>query len=138
MKKTILVYGLALAVLVFLLEYFEYRYFVRDLSIEIFILIIALFFAGLGLWFGQKLTSSKSGTTGFQKNEKALDYLGISHRELEVLQLVAEGFSNKEIAGKLFVSINTVKTHLSKLYEKLEVSRRTQAVEKAKSLKLIK
>ena len=138
MKKTILVYGLALAVLVFLLEYFEYRYFVRDLSIEIFILIIALFFAGLGLWFGQKLTSSKSGTTEFQKNEKALDYLGISHRELEVLQLVAQGFSNKEIAGKLFVSINTVKTHLSKLYEKLEVSRRTQAVEKAKSLKLIK
>lgn len=138
MKKIVFIYGLALAVLVFLLEYFEYRYFVRDLSIEIFILIIALFFAGLGLWFGQKLTSSKSGTTGFQKNEKALDYLGISHRELEVLQLVAEGFSNKEIAGKLFVSINTVKTHLSKLYEKLEVSRRTQAVEKAKSLKLIK
>ncbi len=138
MKKTILIYGLALAVLVFLLEYFEYRYFVRDLSMEAFIFIIALMFAGLGLWVGQKLTSPKKTTPEFEKNEKALDYLGISERELEVLELVAEGFSNKEIAGKLFVSINTVKTHLSRLYEKLEVNRRTQAVEKAKSLRLIK
>ncbi len=138
MKKSILLYGLALALLVFLLEYFEYRYFVRDLSMEGFIFIIALMFAGLGLWVGQKLTSPKKASSEFQKNKKALDYLGISDRELEVLELVAQGFSNKEIAGKLFVSINTVKTHLSKLYEKLEVSRRTQAVEKAKSLNLIK
>ncbi len=138
MKKTILIYGLALAALVFLLEYFEYRYFVRDLSTEAFIFIIALMFAGLGLWVGQKLTAPKKVATEFQKNEKALDFLGISERELEVLELVAEGLSNKEIAGKLFVSINTVKTHLSRLYEKLEVNRRMQAVEKAKSLKLIK
>lgn len=138
MKKTIIIYGLALAALVFVLEYFEYRYFVRDLSQEAFIFIIALMFAGLGLWVGQKLTSPKKISPEFQKNEKALNYLGISERELEVLELVAEGLSNQEIAGKLFVSINTVKTHLSRLYEKLEVSRRTQAVEKAKSLKLIK
>tara|TARA_R110000868_G_scaffold259361_1_gene517131 strand:+ start:34443 stop:34859 length:417 start_codon:yes stop_codon:yes gene_type:complete len=137
MKKTIAFYGLALAVLVFLIEYFEYRYFVRDLSIEGFIFIIALMFAGLGLWVGQKLTSPKQKPTQFKKNAKALDYLGISDREIEVLELVAQGLSNKEIAEKLFVSINTVKTHLSKLYEKLEVSRRTQAVEKAKSLRLI-
>ncbi len=138
MKKTIFLYGLVLAVLVFLLEYFEYRYFVRDLSEEAFIFIIALMFAGFGLWVGQKLTSPKKVSVEFQKNEKALNYLGISERELEVLELVAEGLSNQEIAGKLFVSINTVKTHLSRLYEKLEVNRRTQAVEKAKSLKLIK
>lgn len=138
MKKTILIYGLSLAALVFLLEYFEYRYFVRDLSTEAFIFIIALMFAGLGLWVGQKLTAPKKVSIEFHKNKKALDYLGISERELEVLELVAEGLSNKEIAGKLFVSINTVKTHLSRLYEKLEVNRRTQAVEKAKSLRLIK
>lgn len=137
MKRTILIYGLALALLVFLLEYFEYRYLVRDLSTEAFVFIIALFFTGLGLWVGRILTSPKPTSTEFQKNEKARDYLRISDRELEVLILVAQGLSNKEIAGKLFVSINTVKTHLSKLYEKLEVSRRTQAVEKAKSLKLI-
>ncbi|MFV1885460.1 MAG: response regulator transcription factor [Balneola sp.] len=138
MKKTILIYGLALAALIFLLEYFEYRYFVRDLSQEAFVFIIALMFAGLGLWVGQKLTAPNKVRAEFQKNEKAIDFLGISERELEVLELVAEGLSNQEIAGKLFVSINTVKTHLSNLYEKLEVNRRTQAVEKAKSLKLIK
>lgn len=137
MRKTIIIYGLALATLVFLLEYFEYRYFIRDLSTEGFVFIIALMFTGLGLWVGQKLTRSKKSISTFQKNEKALNYLGISDRELEVLELVAQGLSNKEIASKLFVSINTVKTHLSKLYEKLEVNRRTQAVEKAKSLSLI-
>ncbi|RNC84747.1 MAG: DNA-binding response regulator [Balneola sp.] len=137
MKKTIILYGLALALLVFLLEYFEYRFFVRDLSTEFYILIIAVLFTGLGLWLGKKLTEPKTEPVSFQKNEKALDYLGISERELEVLILVSEGLSNQEIAGRLFVSINTVKTHLSKLYEKLGVKRRTQAVEKAKSLKLI-
>lgn len=138
MKKTILIYGLALAVLVFLLEYFEYRYFMRELSTEFFIVFIAFLFTGLGLWVGRKLTSPRQTAPAFEKNLKALDYLGISERELEVLVLVSEGLSNKEIASRLFVSINTVKTHLSKLYEKLEVSRRTQAVEKAKSLRLIK
>lgn len=137
MKRTIIIYGLALAALVFLLEYFEYRFFVRDLSIEFYILVIAILFTGLGLWVGRKLTGPKPIPTSFEKNEKALNYLGISERELEVLVLVSEGLSNQEIAGRLFVSINTVKTHLSKLYEKLEVKRRTQAVEKAKSLMLI-
>lgn len=138
MKKTILIYGFALALLIFLLEYFEYRYFVRDLSTEGFVFIIALLFAGLGIWVGSKLTFPKQASLEFQKNDKALNYLGISDREIEVLELVAMGLSNKEIASTLFVSINTVKTHLSKLYEKLEVNRRTQAVEKAKSLNLIK
>lgn len=138
MNKTILIYGLLLALLIFILEYFEYRFFVRDLSIEAFVFLIALLFAGLGLWVGQKLTSRQKTGSEFEKNTNAINYLGISDRELEVLELVALGLSNKEIAGKLFVSINTVKTHLSKLYEKLEVNRRTQAVEKAKSLNLIK
>jgi len=137
MKKTILIYGLSLALLVFLLEYFEYRFFIRELSTEVFIFLIALFFTGLGLWVGKKLTSQKVEVPVFQKNEKAIEYLGISERELEVLELVAKGLSNKQISEKLFVSINTTKTHLSHLYEKLEVKRRTQAVEKAKSLNLI-
>lgn len=137
MKKPILIYGICLALLVFLLEYFEYRFFIRELSTEVFVLIIALIFTGLGLWVGNKLTTKNIHSVSFQKNEKALQYLGISERELEVLMLVAEGLSNKEIASKLFVSINTVKTHLSRLFEKLDVSRRTQAVEKAKSLNLI-
>ena len=138
MKKTIIFYGLVLAILVFLLEYFEYRYLVRELSVEVLLLIFALHSTGIGLWAGKKLTSPKTPTVQFQKNEKAIAYLHLSERELEVLELVTEGLSNKEIAGKLFVSINTVKTHLQKVYEKLEVNRRTQAVEKAKSLNLIK
>ncbi len=137
MKKTILIYGLSLALLVFLLEYFEYRFFIRELSTEVFIFLIALFFTGLGLWVGKKLTSQKVEAPAFQKNERAIQYLGISERELEVLELVAKGLSNKQISEKLFVSINTTKTHLSHLYEKLEVKRRTQAVEKAKSLNII-
>lgn len=138
MKKTVLIYGLALALLVFLLEYFEYRFFIREMSSELFVFIIALTFTGLGLWVGKKLTNqTKIESPPFEQNEKAIRYLKISERELEVLKLVAEGLSNKQISEKLFVSVNTTKTHLSHLYEKLEVKRRTQAVEKAKSLKLI-
>ncbi|MEP1151769.1 MAG: LuxR C-terminal-related transcriptional regulator [Balneola sp.] len=138
MKKTVLIYGLALALLVFLLEYFEYRFFIREMSSELFVFIIALTFTGLGLWVGKKLTNqTKIESPPFEQNEKAIRYLKISERELEVLELVAEGLSNKQISEKLFVSVNTTKTHLSHLYEKLEVKRRTQAVEKAKSLKLI-
>jgi DNA-binding NarL/FixJ family response regulator len=138
MKKTILIYGLSLAVLVFLLEYFEYRYFVHELSTEVFVFLIAIIFTGLGLWAGKKLTNqTKIEPPPFEQNEKAIQYLKISERELEVLELVAQGLSNKQISDKLFVSVNTTKTHLSHLYEKLDVKRRTQAVEKAKSLKLI-
>ena len=138
MKNTIIFYGLVLAILVFLLEYFEYRYLVRELSIEALLLIFAIIFTGIGLWVGRKLTTKPALSDSFEKNEKAIAYLHLSERELEVLELVSEGLSNKEIAGKLFVSINTVKTHLQKVYEKLDVNRRTQAVEKAKSLNLIK
>jgi len=136
-KKTIVIYGVALALVVFLLEYFEYRYLIRELSTELLILFIAVLFTGLGLWAGRKLTMPKTVPSSFQINDKAIEYLKLSDRELEVLELVSKGFSNKEIANNLFVSINTVKTHLQKVYEKLDVKRRTQAVEKAKNLNII-
>ncbi len=138
MKKTIFIYGIALALLVFLLEYFEYRYMVREYPTEIFVLFLAILFTGIGLWAGRMLTTSKVYSNEFRRNENAIEYLQISDRELEVLELVAKGYSNKEIASNLFVSVNTVKTHLQKVYEKLEVNRRTQAVEKAKGLKIIR
>lgn len=138
MKKTVLIYGLILAVLVFVLEYFDYRYHIRELDIEFYILLIAVIFTATGIWVGRMLTKPGNSPTSFERNTKAINFLGISERELEVLELVAEGLSNKQIAGKLFVSVNTIKTHLSHLYEKLEVKRRTQAVDKAKSLNLIK
>lgn len=139
MKRIVILYGLALAVLVFLLKYLEYRLIVHDLSIEFYIGLVALFFTGLGIWAGLKLTRKQIVIVGpdFFLNEAELNRLGISKREHDVLELMAKGLSNKEIADKLFVSLNTVKTHSSNLFLKLEVSRRTQAVQRAKELRLI-
>jgi two-component system, NarL family, response regulator LiaR len=138
-KRTIILYGLALAALVFLLKYLEYQLIVRNLSIEFYVGIVALFFTALGIWAGLKLTQKKIVILGpeFIFNKTELHRLGISKREHEVLELMAQGLSNQEIADKLFVSLNTIKTHSSNLFMKLEVSRRTQAVQKAKQLRLI-
>jgi two-component system, NarL family, response regulator LiaR len=138
-KKTILLYGLALSILVFVLKYLEYHLFVRDLSIEFYMGIVVVLFTGLGIWIGLRLTRKKVILVGpeFAFNELELQRLGISKREHEVLELMARGLSNQEIADKLFVSLNTIKTHSSNLFLKLEVSRRTQAVQKAKELRLI-
>lgn len=115
---------------------------------ELYIGLIAVFFTVLGVWAGLKLTRKKEVVVvkevavlvdrdNFVLNENLLKQLSISKREYEVLELIAGGLSNREIAGKLFVSENTIKTHSSRLFEKLEVSRRTQAVEKAKTMGLI-
>lgn len=139
MKKTIVFYGLAMAALIFLLKYLEYRLFVHDLSTEFYIGIIAVMFTALGIWVGLKLTQKKIVVVNpaFVQDEQQVLRLGISKREYEVLELMAAGLSNQEIADKLFVSLNTIKTHTSNLFLKLEVSRRTQAVQKAKKLRLI-
>jgi DNA-binding CsgD family transcriptional regulator len=139
MKRIIFLYGVSLAALVFILKYMEYQLIVRDLSIEFYIGIVALFFTALGVWVGLRLTRKKVVTLGpeFVFNEFESERLGISKREYEVLELMANGLSNQEIADKLFVSLNTIKTHSSNLFLKLEVSRRTQAVQKAKALRLI-
>lgn len=147
-KQTIL-YGLGLAVLLFLLKWVEMRLLIFHYSLELYIGFIALFFMTLGIWAASKLFNPKTEMVVIEKeiyldssgpftpDEKELAKSGISKRELEVLQLMAEGLSNKEIADKLFVSENTIKTHSSKLFEKMEVSRRTQAVDKAKKMKII-
>lgn len=139
MTRTVVVYGLELAFLIFVLKFIEYRFFVRDLSIEFYIGLIAILFTTLGIWAGLKLTRKKVVMVGpeFVLNATELQRLGISKREHEVLELMAQGFSNQEIADKLFVSLNTVKTHTSNLFLKLQVSRRTQAVQRGKELRLI-
>ena len=138
MKRTIILYAMALAFLVFLLKSVEYRFYVRDLSIEFYIGFIAVLFTVLGVWAGLKLTRKKTILSAdFVLDESKLQKLGISKREHEVLQLMATGLSNQEIADKLFVSLNTIKTHTSNLFLKLEVSRRTQAVQRGKELRLI-
>lgn len=146
-RDTIL-YGISLAFLLFFLKWIELHFIIINHTLEIYVGLIALLFTGLGIWLALKLTKPKVETQIIEKeistknadfiiNEEVMNELGISKRELEVLQLMAEGLSNQEIAEKLFVSLNTIKTHTSKLFEKLEVKRRTQAVEKAKRLSLI-
>ena len=140
MKKTIFLYGLALASLLALLKFVEYRLFVHDLSLEFYVGVVAVLFTALGVWVGLRLTRKKViiASPDFKMDQDALDRLGLSKRELEVLELISSGLSNQEIAYKLFVSINTVKTHSSNLFQKLEVNRRTQAIQRAKELRLIK
>ncbi len=147
--KTLLLYGLCLAVLLFLLKWLEVRLLLVDHAFELYIGGIAVLFTALGIWLTRKLTRPRVETIvvekeiyvqkeqSFQVNEQELDSLGISKRELAVLGLMAEGLSNQEIADRLFVSLNTVKTHSSNLFEKMEVKRRTQAVEKAKRMNII-
>lgn len=143
MKKSILIYALALAGLVFLLKFVQYSFIMRDLSIEIYISIIALFFTILGIWAGLRLTGQKRPdesktsdemTQTGQKHprEDIITKLGISRREYEVLVLMSGGLSNQEIADHLYVSLNTVKTHAANLYIKMDVSRRTQAISKGR------
>ncbi len=139
MRKTILLYGIALAALTAMLKFIEYRFIVRDLSLELYLGMVAALFTGLGVWAGMRLTRRKViiANPEFKLNEPELQRLGISKREYEVLELMAQGLSNQGIADKLFVSLNTVKTHSSNLFMKLDARRRTQAIHRAKELGLL-
>jgi DNA-binding CsgD family transcriptional regulator len=139
MRKTILLYGIALAGLTAILKFIEYRFFIRDLSLEIYLGFVATFFTGLGVWAGRRLTRKKViiANPDFKLNEIELRRRGISQREYEVLELIAQGLSNREIAKKLFVSLNTVKTHSSNIFMKLNARRRTEAIRRAKELQLL-
>jgi DNA-binding CsgD family transcriptional regulator len=146
-KKTVLVYGILGGVLIAALKLIEYRFLVLEHSLEIYGGIVALMFSALGIWLGLKLTRTRvvvrevpvevPVTGPFTRNEKRLEQLGITARELEILEAMAAGFSNREIAEKLFVSENTVKTHAARLFDKLSAKRRTQAVQLAKEAGLI-
>ena len=157
MKRDILICGILGGVLIAVLRWTEYRFLVMEHSVEIYGGLIAGIFAALGIWLGVKLNgprekivveqvpvpvSQPNGAANlsgqpFVPNEKKRDDLGITRRELEILVLVAQGMSNREIAGKLFVSENTVKTHCSRAFDKLGARRRTQAVQLGKELGLI-
>jgi DNA-binding CsgD family transcriptional regulator len=134
--KTVLLYGSALALAAFVLAWVEYRYFVHPHAPQLYLFMLAVGFTALGVWVGRRLTAQPAAAA-FARNEAALRTLGVTDREYEVLTLLAEGLANKEIARRLDVSPNTIKTHVARLYEKLEVERRTQAVQKARELALI-
>jgi len=142
-----LIYGLCGGVLIVILKLVEFRFLVVQHSIEIYGGIVAVIFASLGIWLGLKLTKKQEvlivkevpvpATQPFALNEQRLKDIGITRRELEILELIAQGMSNREIADKLFVSENTVKTHSSRLFDKLGARRRTQAVQLGKEMGLI-
>lgn len=147
--KSVFLYGISLAILLFSLKWLELRFVILDHAFEVYIGVIALIFTGLGIWLALKLAKPKIRTVivekevyvekqaDFSVNQAELEKLGLSRREVEVLQLMAEGLSNQEIASRLYLSLNTIKTHSSKLFEKMDVERRTQAVEMAKKLGII-
>lgn len=142
--KFYLLYGAALAGFLYFLKWLELRLLMMKHSFEVYAAIIALLFTLLGIWLASKIIKPKTivvekqiMTAEFVFNESEFIQLGISRRELEVLQLMAHGCSNNEIAEKLFVSESTVKSHAARLFEKLDVKRRTQAIDKAKKLSLI-
>ena len=137
MLRTILIYGVLLAAGAFGLQWLEYQYIVRTHPTETYLLLLALAFMGLGVWAGARLFR-RPPPAPFEPNTRARESLGVSERELEVLQLLAAGRSNKEIATALEVSPNTVKTHVAKLFEKLEAKRRTQAISRARELGMVR
>ena len=146
MKRQVILYGLVGGVLIALLKWMEYRFLVVEHSLEIYGGLVAALFAALGIWLGLKLTKTQetivlkevpvSGEP-FQLDQAKLEELKITARELEILQLISAGLSNREIAAKLFVSENTVKTHSSRVFDKLGARRRTQAVQLGKEHRLL-
>ena len=147
MKRTVLLYGLLGGALIVALKFVEYRFLVIEHSLEIYGGIVAALFAALGIWLGLKLTKTTERVVvrevpvpvggPFVPNTANIERLGLTPREIEILQLIAEGLSTREIAGRIFVSENTVKTHSAKLFAKLSARRRTQAVQLAKEAGVI-
>ncbi|MES2655892.1 MAG: LuxR C-terminal-related transcriptional regulator [Bacteroidota bacterium] len=147
--KEFFLYGISMAMVLFLLQWLEAHFIVFNYRLDFFIGAIAIVFTVLGIWLALKLVKPKVETRIIEKevyrdnpnpteiNQTEIANLGISKRELDVLQLMATGLSNEEIAAQLFISLNTVKTHSSNIFLKLDVKRRTQAVEKAKRLNII-
>jgi NarL family two-component system response regulator LiaR len=141
MRRTVIIYGLAMAALLGLLKLIEYKFLIREIPLEAYIGVVAVMFTAIGIWAGLKLTRPKlvevEVTGPFERDEAAVKKLGISRREFEVLELIAVGLSNQEIAERLFVATSTVKTHVSSVLGKLDASRRTEAIARAKELRII-
>jgi len=136
MARVVLIYALALGAVALALTWLEYRYLARAFSFEIYLGLIAAGSIVLGAWLGRKLTPQRLRLP-FERNDVAIRSLGLSPREVDILGCLSTGESNKQIARRLGISPNTVKTHVARAYEKLEVQGRVQAIEKARLLAVI-
>ena len=158
MKRHVLIFGFVGGLLIATLQYTEYRFVIIEHSVELYGALVAVLFAAFGIWLGLRITRGRetiretvvvkevlvraevpvaADTGAFAPNTERQETLGITARELEILNLIARGFSNREIATQLFVSENTVKTHCSRAFDKLGAARRTQAVRRGKELGLL-
>jgi len=153
MKRHVLIFGLVGGILIAILQYTEYRFVIIEHSVELYSALVAILFAAFGIWLGLRITRSREtiretvvvkevsvpaeAPAPFAPNTVRQQTLGITARELEILTMVARGFSNREIATQLFVSENTVKTHCARAFDKLGAARRTQAVLRGKELGLL-
>jgi NarL family two-component system response regulator LiaR len=147
MRRHVLLFGVLGGLLIAGLKLIEYRWLVVEHSLQIYGGFVAALFAGLGIWLGHRITRRPErvvvrevvvpAPSGFERDERKLASLGITPRELEILELIAAGLSNREIAERAHVSENTVKTHSSRVFDKLGARRRTQAVQLGKELRLI-
>jgi DNA-binding CsgD family transcriptional regulator len=143
-SRTIMLYASLMAAMVFVLKWLQWKYLIADHSIELYIGLVAIFFTGLGAWLASHLSTIKVHQVVVEKqihlpplpqvNEAELKKLNLTNREYDVLKLLKEGLSNADIAEKLFLSLSTVKTHVSSLFVKMDVKSRTQAIEKANRL----
>ena len=151
--RVLLMYGLPAGLLIGALRLIEYRFLVIDHAVEIYGAIVAAIFAAVGIWLGNRFTRARVEVrevpvevpveirvpeTPFVLNQRQVEARGITPRELEILQLIADGLSTREMAERLFVSENTVKTHCKRVFDKLEVNRRTKAIQVAQTLGLIR
>ena len=154
MKRHVLIFGLVGGFLIAILQYSEYRFVIIEHSVEIYVALVAILFAAFGIWLGLRIARRRepareaavravtvpaeaTAVEPFTPDTGNQQSLGITARELEILTLIARGFSNREIAAQLFVSENTVKTHCARAFEKLGAARRTQAVQRGKELGLL-
>ncbi|MDF2188349.1 response regulator transcription factor [Paraflavitalea sp. CAU 1676] len=147
--RHILLYGVCLAVLIFTLKWLQWKVLILDNAVDVYVGLIAVFFTVLGVWMARQLVRTRVKTIVIEKeiiinnteqatvNETELKKLNLSAREYEVLQLLTKGHSNAEIASHLYLSVSTIKTHVSNLFVKMDVKSRTQAIEKSKRLKII-
>lgn len=136
MWRTVLIFAVALALAVFALEWLEYRFWARRIGVELFVPLVGTGCIALGIWLGVRLTR-QTPPQDFERNDRAMASLGLTRREYDVLEALVAGESNKAMARRLGLSPNTVKTHIARVYDKLEVSGRVQAIEKARALRLI-
>ncbi len=139
MKKQIIIYGLAIGLLVIILQLLEYKLLIKTISPEVYVGLAGILFTTLGIWIGTKIIARQKAKAGISEEERAnvIKAHELSKRELEVLQLIAEGKTNAQIGESLFISESTIKTHTSNLFSKLGVNRRTEALSKAKDLGLL-